>query len=321
LCVRQITNTNLFTNQIKDLVSYYRGAPPQAYPKSEFKVIRCNMSNFQYKSYLSALSTEGDIVKGAFRNVDILNLPLNFFLGPRVISNIAFPNKRIGELGFASLKNEHLQLQNIHNYSIKFYKIFKKIKQSDGPVFVYSNFKDLGGIKSFIKFIEYHGYKNYKVFGEGPLRYALWTGDEKREMKEEIKYIFNQKENNDGSKINMMIGSPSVKEGVSFKRVRQVHILEPYWNMSRVLQIIGRAIRFCSHKDLPKKDRNVEVFLYLATKSGIVTADQTIWSMAKQKSKLIGAFETALKEVAVDCQLFYHRNVYPDDEYKLKCKN
>jgi hypothetical protein len=59
----------------------------------------------------------------------------------------------------------------------------------------------------------------------------------------------------------------------------------------------------------------------LATKSGIVTADQTIWSMAKKKSKLIGAFETALKEVAVDCQLFYHRNVYPDDEYKLKCKN
>jgi superfamily II DNA or RNA helicase len=314
-------NLDKFNSLSKNLISYFRGAPPFTYPEQLFKVVKCQMSDFQYKSYLSALSTEGDIVKGAFRNVDILNLPLNFFLGPRVISNIAFPNKRIGELGFASLKNDHLQLQNIHNYSIKFYKIFKKIKQSDGPVFVYSNFKDLGGIKSFIKFIEYHGYKNYKVFGEGPLRYALWTGDEKREMKEEIKYIFNQKDNDNGSKINMMIGSPSVKEGVSFKRVRQVHILEPYWNMSRVLQIIGRAIRFCSHKDLPKKDRNVEVFLYLATKSGIVTADQTIWSMAKQKSKLIGAFETALKEVAVDCQLFYHRNVYPDDEYKLKCKN
>ena len=48
-----------------------------------------------------------------------------------------------------------------------------------------------------------------------------------------------------------MLGSPSVREGVSFKRVRQVHILEPYWNMSRYEQVIGRAIRFCSHKDLP----------------------------------------------------------------------
>jgi hypothetical protein len=138
-------------------------------------------------------------------------------------------------------------------------------------------------------------------------------------MKEEIKCIFNRKDNEDGSKIKIMIGSPSVREGVSFKRVRQVHILEPYWNMSRVLQIIGRAIRFCSHKDLPKKDRNVEVYLYLATHQGDTTIDQYIWSLAKEKSKLIGAFETSLKEVAVDCELFYHRNVYPTDEYKLEC--
>ena len=314
-------NTDKFNSLSKNLISYFRGAPPMTYPEQIFKVVKCQMSDFQYKSYLSAMSSEGDFVKGAFKNVDILNLPVNFLLGPRFISNVAFPNKSIGDMGFSSFKDDNLQLQNINNFSIKFYKIFKKIKKSEGPVFVYSNFKDFGGIKSFIKFIEYHGYKNYKVHGEGPLRYASWTGDEKKEMKEEMKYIFNQQENNDGSKINIMLGSPSVKEGVSFKRVRQVHILEPYWNMSRVLQIIGRAIRFCSHKDLPKKDRNVEVFLYLATKSGVITADQTIWLMAKQKSKLIGAFETSLKEVAVDCQLFYHRNVYPEDEYKLKCKN
>jgi len=117
-----------------------------------------------------------------------------------------------------------------------------------------------------------------------------------------------------------MLGSPSVKEGVSFKRVRQVHILEPYWNMSRVLQIIGRAIRFCSHNDLPKVERNVEVFLYLATQKGKKTIDQYIWSLAKKKNQLISSFEKSLKEVAVDCQLFYHRNVYSSDEDKLKCE-
>ena len=31
---------------------------------------------------------------------------------------------------------------------------------------------------------------------------------------------------------------------------------------NRIEQIIGRAIRTCSHKDLPFKDRNVEIFLY-----------------------------------------------------------
>ena len=314
-------NMKKFNELSKGLVSYYRGAPPYTYPEEIFKVVKCNMSDFQYKSYLTALSAEGDYVKGAFKNVDILNLPPNFFLGPRMVSNIAFPNKCIGEMGFSCFNNDYLLLQNVGEYSIKFLKIFKKIKKSEGPAFVYSNFKDLGGLRSFIKFVEYHGYKNYKVYGEGPNRYAVWSGDEPHHMKEEIKQVFNQKENKDGSKIKMMLGSPSVKEGVSFKRVRQVHILEPYWNMSRVLQIIGRAIRFCSHKDLPKMQRNVEVFLYLATRTGENTIDQYIWSLAKEKSKLIESFETALKEAAVDCELFYNRNVYKTDEYKLKCKN
>ena len=314
-----LKNQDEFYKLNKNLISYYRGAPPIAYPEEIFKVVKCQMSDFQYKSYLTALSADGDYIKGAFKDVDILNLPTHFSLGTRMVSNIAYPNKSIGETGLTSLSYDNLQLQNICKYSIKFLKILKKIKKSDGPAFVYSNFKELGGIRAFIKFIEYNGYQNYKVHGEGEFRYAVWTGDEKYAMKEEIKTIFNQFDNNDGSKIKIIIGSPSSKEGISFKRVRQVHILEPFWNMSRVLQIIGRAIRFCSHKDIPKKERVVEVFLYLATHVGVETIDQFIWSLAKQKNKMIAEFETLLKESAVDCELFYNRNVYPTDEYKLKC--
>lgn len=313
-------NMKKFIKLSKGLVSYYRGAPPYTYPEQIFKVVKCQMSDFQFKSYLSALSSEGDYIKGAFKNVDILNLPPNFFLGTRMVSNISFPNKSIGELGFASFKNDHLMMQNINKYAIKFVKILKKIKKSTGPTFIYSNFKDFGGLRSFIKFIEYHGFKNYKTHGEGLNRYSVWSGDEPHRMKEEIKQIYNQKENKDGSRIKIMLGSPSVKEGVSFKRVRQVHILEPYWNMSRILQIIGRAIRFCSHSDIPKNDRNVEVYLYLATRNGEETIDQYIWSLAKEKDKIIQSFETVLKEVAIDCELFYNRNVYKTDKYKLECK-
>ena len=316
-----VINMTNFINLSKGLVSYYRGAPPYTYPNQIFKVVKCQMSDFQFKSYLTALSSEGEYIKGAFKNVDILNLPLNFSLGTRMVSNIAFPNKCIGEIGFNDFKDNYLMFQNISNFSIKFYKILKKIKKSEGPTFVYSNFKDFGGLRSFIKFIEYQGYKNYKIHGEGPNRYSVWTGDESQRMKEEIKKIFNKKENKDGSKIKIMLGSPSVKEGVSFKRVRQVHILEPYWNMSRILQIIGRAIRFCSHSDIIKIDRNVEVFLYLAIRKGEETIDQHIWEIAKEKDKIIQIFETALKENAVDCELFYNRNVYKTDEYKLQCKN
>jgi superfamily II DNA or RNA helicase len=314
-----IINKDEFINLSKGLISYYRGAPPYTYPEEIFKVVKCQMSDFQYKSYLTALSIEDDFVKGAFKNVDILNLPSNFFLGPRMVSNIAFPNKCIGQSGFSCFTEETLLLQNVGNFSIKFLKIFKKMKKSEGPVFIYSNFKDLGGLRSFIKFIEYHGYQNYKTHGEGKNRYAVWSGDESHKMKEEIKKVFNQKTNKDGSLIKLIMGSPSVKEGVSFKRVRQVHILEPYWNMSRILQIIGRAIRFCSHSDLLKNQRNVQVYLYLATRTNKKTIDQYIWALAQEKSNLIEKFENILKEVAIDCKLFYNRNVYPTDEYKLKC--
>ena len=314
-------NLKDFRSKVKNLISYYRGAPPQAYPQAEFKTVRCNMSDFQYKSYLTSLSTEDKFIRGSFKNADILNMPQNFFLGPRFISNVSFPNKSIGEMGYSSFRGQALQIQNIGEYSIKFFKIYQKINKADGPVFVYSNFKELGGIRCFVKFLEHHGWKNYKSHGEGKKRFALWSGDEPHHVKDEIKFIFNQKSNEDGSKIKIMIGSPSIKEGVSLLRVQQVHMMEPYWNMSRMLQIMGRAVRFCSHKDVPKSKRVVKIYLYLATYPGEKTIDQYIWSLAKKKNTLINQFEIALKESAFDCELFFNRNYYPSDEVELKCKN
>jgi SNF2 family DNA or RNA helicase len=118
-----------------------------------------------------------------------------------------------------------------------------------------------------------------------------------------------------------MLGSPSIKEGVSLLRVQQVHIMEPYWNMSRMLQIMGRAVRFCSHKDVPRSKRFVAIYLYLATYPGEKTIDQYIWALAKKKNELIQQFEMALKEVAFDCELMINRNSYKTDETKLHCKN
>jgi len=314
-----LINISDFKNKITNLISYYRGAPPQAYPKVIFKTVKCLMSSFQYKSYLTSLSSETKYIKGSFKNVDILKMPSNFFIGPRIISNIAYPNKSIGELGYKSLKKNYLLLKNIKKYSCKFYKILKTINKSEGLNFIFSNFKEYGGIKPFIIFLEYHGWKNFIIHGEGKKRYAIWTGDENNIIKENIKNTFNNKLNLNGSKIKILFGSPSIKEGVSLLRVENVHILEPYWNISRISQIMGRAIRFCSHKDVPKDKRIVNVFLYLSTFKGEKTTDQYIWSLAKKKQILIQSFENILKENAFDCKLFYNRNVYKNDEYKLKC--
>ena len=311
-------NEKDFKANISDMISFYRGAPPNAFPKMKFKTVRCNMEDFQYKSYLTSLSFDNDYLKGSFMNVDILDLPKNFLLAPRLISNISFPNKGIGSDGFNSLKGSSLSKSNIKKYSKKFYKIINNIKKSQGPVFVYSNFRDIGGLKSFVKFLEYNGFDNYKVKGEGCNRFALWTGDESSTYREEIKSIFNSYDNSNGSKIKIILGSPSIKEGVSLLRVDQVHIMEPYWNMSRMKQIIGRAIRYCSHKDVENNRKRVNVFLYLATRTGEKTTDEYIWSMAKKKQKIIDEFERAMKEKAIDCKLFYNRNNYKGEK-PLKC--
>lgn len=313
-------NKDNFKKSVKNMISFYRGAPPNAFPKMNFQTVRCNMEDFQYKSYLTSLSFDNDYLKGSFMDVDILDLPKNFLLAPRLISNISFPNKGIGMNGFNSLKGSSLDRKNIKKYSKKFYKMLNNIRKSKGPIFVYSNFKDLGGLKSFVKFLEYNGYKNYKTNGEGGNRFALWTGDEKSTIREELKSVFNNVDNSDGSKIKIILGSPSIKEGVSLLRVDQVHIMEPYWNMSRMKQIIGRAIRYCSHKDVEANRRRVNVFLYLATRTGEKTTDEYIWSMAKKKQKLIEEFEIAMKEQAIDCKLFYNRNNYKGEK-PLKCSN
>ena len=311
----KLINIDKFKSYIPNIISYYRGAEPQSFPKTIFTVVKCRMEPFQYKSYRTVLDAE---LQGNFMGRDILKLPSDFLLGPRLISNIAFPNKRIDMKGFASFSGSKLNKKNVIKYSKKFYKILNNISKSSGPTFVYSNFKKIGGIKSFIQYLEYNGYTNYRTHGEGKKRYAVWSGDEPLRAKEDVKRIYNNINNTDGSKIKIILGSPSIKEGVSLLRVQQVHIMEPYWNMSRMLQIIGRAVRFCSHKDLPSSKRAVEVFLYLATYPGEQTIDQSIWLKANKKQEVISQCETILKESAIDCKLFYNRNVYKNDK-PLKC--
>lgn len=312
------TNMSDFKDKITGLISYYRGADPISYPESNFKVKRVTMEDFQYKSYLGALSDDDGYIRGAFKSQDILDLPTNFLIGPRVVSNIAFPNKCTGVEGMKCFRGECLELQNLKNYSIKFYHILRKLKQSEGPCFVYSNFKTYGGVDCFTRVLKKHGWKDFKKYGEGPRRFAIWSGEETIQYKSLVKSTFNQSKNINGSKLHLVLGSPSIKEGVTLKRLDQMHILEPYWNMSRMLQIIGRGVRYCSHADVPKRRRVVDIYLYIAkTQDDRESVDEYIWKLAKQKAKLINKFERTMKEHAIDCETFYNANY--DEENPLQC--
>lgn len=312
-----VKNIGLFRDTIKGYVSYYRGAPPYVFPRSSLEIINVPMSSKQYTIYKKILKKESKNTKLLdYVNNDISN---SFFIGSRMASNIIYPNNFVGEEGFSSLRDKDLDLKNISILAPKFIEIWKRIEKSKGPVFIYSNFKGYGGIKTLTLFLEHHGYQNYLTGGPSKKSFAVWSGEEDAVVKEEIKVVFNKRQNVDGSLIKIILGSPSIKEGVSLLRVKQVHILEPYWNNSRIAQVIGRANRFCSHKDLPEKDQFVEAYIYAAVHpKEKLSIDQYIIKMANQKLKVNSYFETALKEAAIDCSLFKNANVY-SGEQDIKC--
>lgn len=305
-------NMDIFKNHIQGIVSYYRGAPPYVFPRSTIKIVRCRMSNKQLRLYKKIIKYEKRDDVSDYINSNISN---SFFIGTRMVSNICYPNNKLGNSGFDSLTDYDLKYDKLKIYSPKFFKILRKIKRCNGTMFIYSNFKEHGGIKVFTKMLDVNGFKNYETDGEGKNRYAVWSGDQDHSFKEEIKAVFNNINNVNGEKIKLILGSPSIKEGVSLLRVRQVHVIEPYWNMSRLDQIIGRAIRFCSHKDVPPDDRQVDVFIYLAVHPDLkMSIDQKIMRMAIKKREINNEFEQALKEMAVDCRLFKNANVYRGEE-------
>jgi hypothetical protein len=104
--------------------------------------------------------------------------------------------------------------------------------------------------------------------------------------------------------------SPAGAEGLSLENVRQVHLTEPYWHEVRMVQMIGRAIRLCSHKKLPISERHVDVFRYKSVRpnDGKITTDQYIENLSRSKEGLLQSFLDAIKEVAVDCTLNKNHN-------------
>ena len=317
-----VRNMSKFKKIIKGYVSFYRGAPQYVFPELKIKYVKCEMSDFQYKAYKDVMKKEAvkytnDRALGDFLAKKILtveDLPNNFFIGTRMVSNIVFPNRQINEEGYKSLKGSRI-VDQIEKYSSKFSRILTKINNSHGKIFIYSSFREYGGLRSLTFILEELGYKNYLQHGEGYKRYAVWSGEEKIQDKDEIRAVYNHIDNLNGSKLKIILGSPATKEGISFTAVQQVHILEPYWNQSRLEQIIGRASRYCSHKDVPEEKRKVKVYVYIAVhQNEKKTVDQHMYILSEQKNKLVGEFERAIKEAAVDCTINYNANVYENEE-------
>lgn len=147
-------------------------------------------------------------------------------------------------------------------------------------------------------------------------KYILLTGD-KNLTKVDIGKatdLINNDNNLNGQQIKIILGNEAISEGIDFKRIRQVHILEPWYNISTIEQIIGRAIRNCSHIKLKPDERNTETFLLAATKEDSQTEsiDERGYRLSEIKDVKIKKVERILKETSIDCLLNKNANIFND---------
>jgi hypothetical protein len=179
---------------------------------------------------------------------------------------------------------------------------------------------------------EYHEFHSAK--------YVLLKGesqhdDSKKMDVARVKEIVNNPRNIYGRDIKIIIGTIVAGEGIDFHNIRQIHIMEPWWNNSRIDQIIGRGIRYCSHSDLPVEERNVEVFQYavsLVNKTKKInktlknlieeygnreTIDEYIYRIAEEKERKIKEVEYELRRVSIDC-IFYKNTNFIETNRKIQ---
>jgi hypothetical protein len=102
------------------------------------------------------------------------------------------------------------------------------------------------------------------------------------------------------------VGSQVAGEGLDLKYIREIHILEGWFHLSKEEQIVGRGIRYCSHNALPRNMRNCTINLYVNTFPEEVnkeTIDLYSYRTAMNKAVRMGNVSRALKRGATDCNL------------------
>jgi len=227
--------------------------------------------------------------------------------------------------------------------------------------FIYSNLVKAGGMELFSETLLQNGYleynedpqnydikddtldyktgftflefkkKNININTFKPATVLLVTGsiDENGEDLPEIKQqiiqeVFNSVNNTDGRLIKFVLGSRVMNEGVTLKNVKEVHIIDAFYNIPKAEQVIGRAIRVCVHEDVINdkyKYPEVGVFRYaisLNDKSGKLSSDELLYQKAELKFLEVKKVEHVLKEIAIDCPLLLHANMFPEEIEQYK---
>ena len=226
-------------------------------------------------------------------------------------------------------ENDHKKftLPEIKNWGSKVGTIMENILKSNGPVFIYTFFKS-SGVYPLAVALEMAGYRRYKMhqtpFLESKYKskdykgdYIIYTGDLKLSANVN-KYLDKRQGMVNDKNVKVIIGSSKASEGLNLFGFKEVHIMDPWHNLSLIEQSIGRTIRKYSHHHLPPQDRNVSVYMYASTVGDKESFDLKIYKIAEGKAVNTSSVELIAKQNAIDCQHTMNLNFQDQKIYNKK---
>jgi len=374
-----IINKDLIRYICSGYVSYFKGGNPNAYPYKRLITMEHTFSAQHKLEYIGALRSDVSKDKNFGKKADGLGTYENVLLGnyesesedkvsgmyvtTQQYSNIFLP--KIGEVVNKTIAEKKQALQSfksnligmkfktpteIINYvklfSAKFASIIELTLNSSGPVFIFSNWLTYG-VEPLAIILEACGLTQFDREDRGNGRYFIWSSETKTKDRDgtlikKARNTFNSNANSDGSKLKVILGTRSVMEGVSFKNVKQVHITEPWWNESRIEQILARASRYCSHSSLPVNDQYVDIYRHYSvlpttpgTRDEDVAAvlgeignpdwqglstygiDQKMLMSSLKKYSINNELELVLKSCAIDSEINKNGNIIRLEEHVI----
>ena len=233
---------------------------------------------------------------------------------------------------------------NIGKYSSKIKEICDRILRSTGIVLIYSRYIE-GGLIPMALALEEMGFERYgyaqhtkslidkenqkislldatTMKKKGPkgktARYVMITGQKGYSPNNllDLQLVTSEK-NANGHEVKVILISEAGSEGLDFKCIRQVHILDPWYNMNRIEQTIGRAVRNKGHCFLPFHQRNVEIYMHTTyLDENEEASDMYVYRLAENKALQIGQITRILKESAVDCLLNVFQGAISEENKK-----
>lgn len=291
--VPELKNEDKLREALQDIVDY-EPARGEKFPDVEEKTKKVEMSSEQSEIYKTLLGEAPFWARFKVRH----NLPpnksekdrLNAFLSAtRQASNSPHPfSQKMGPYQGAKKSPKVQKMAD---------DIERRIEEDDNfKAIAYSNFID-SGIEPLSRELD-----------ERNIDHRRFTGDLSDEEKEGIKQEFNDGE------VPVLLASSAGAEGLDTKGVKEVQVMEPHWNESKINQVVGRAVRAGSHEHLPEEEQKVEVTRYHSVPKPSIydkvreffggskptSTDEYLTERAGEKQQLIDDFLDVVKDVGSD---------------------